>query len=135
MAEWTYLTLDIGVNKMNQGNPIIKRGAQSQIMLRAAIMGGNACHNLLILLSNARLKRLTMKIVGLADPNPNAPGIPMVKGIEIAGRMIKRIKDKKMCDGVHIMAIGKEEVVPDIMPVVTPELIALKSCSSVFFLR
>jgi 5,10-methylenetetrahydrofolate reductase len=36
-------------------------------------------------------------------------------GIEIAGRMIKRIKDENMCDGVHIMAIGREELVPDIM--------------------
>ena len=50
MTEWTYPTLDIGVNKMNQDNPVIKRGAQSQIMLRAAIIGGgNACHNLLML--------------------------------------------------------------------------------------
>jgi len=84
MAEWTYLTMDIGVNKMNQDNPIIKRGAQSQIMLRAAIIGGgNACHNLLILLSNERLKRLTMKIVGVADPNPNAPGICTAKEMGI----------------------------------------------------
>jgi methylenetetrahydrofolate reductase (NADPH) len=29
--------------------------------------------------------------------------------------MIKRIHAEKMCDGVHIMAIGKEELVPDIM--------------------
>jgi len=29
--------------------------------------------------------------------------------------MIKRIKDENMCDGVHIMAIGREELVPDIM--------------------
>jgi 5,10-methylenetetrahydrofolate reductase len=29
--------------------------------------------------------------------------------------MIKRIRDEKMCDGVHIMAIGKEDMVPDIM--------------------
>jgi len=39
----------------------------------------------------------------------------LAKGIEIAGRMIRRIKDEKLCDGVHIMAIGKEEVVPDIL--------------------
>jgi len=37
------------------------------------------------------------------------------KGIEIAGRMIRRIRDEKMCDGVHIMAIGREELVPDII--------------------
>ena len=39
----------------------------------------------------------------------------LAKGIEIAGRMIRHIKDEKLCDGVHIMAIGKEEVIPDIL--------------------
>ena len=39
----------------------------------------------------------------------------MAKGIEIAGRMIKDIRDNDLCDGVHIMAINKEEVVPDIL--------------------
>jgi methylenetetrahydrofolate reductase (NADPH) len=29
--------------------------------------------------------------------------------------MIRRILDEQMCAGVHIMAIGKEEIVPDIM--------------------
>jgi 5,10-methylenetetrahydrofolate reductase len=42
-------------------------------------------------------------------------GRALEKGIEIAGRMIRRIREEKMCDGVHIMAIGKEEAVPDIM--------------------
>ena len=42
-------------------------------------------------------------------------GKALQKGIEIAGRMIKTIKDEKICDGVHVMAIGKEEVVPDIL--------------------
>ncbi len=37
------------------------------------------------------------------------------KGIEIAGRMIAELKDNSICDGVHIMAIGREEVVPDIL--------------------
>ncbi|MBW2365266.1 MAG: 5,10-methylenetetrahydrofolate reductase, partial [Deltaproteobacteria bacterium] len=37
------------------------------------------------------------------------------KGIEIAGRMIQRIYKEQICDGVHIMAIGKEDKVPDIM--------------------
>lgn len=36
-------------------------------------------------------------------------------GIEIAGRTIKTIREKKLCDGVHVMAIGKEEVVPEIL--------------------
>ncbi len=36
-------------------------------------------------------------------------------GIAIAGRMIKQIKDESICDGVHIMAIGREGLVPQIM--------------------
>ncbi|MFC2027392.1 methylenetetrahydrofolate reductase [Chloroflexota bacterium] len=42
-------------------------------------------------------------------------GKAVQKGIEIAGRMIKQLKDEKICDGVHIMAIGREGVVPDIL--------------------
>jgi len=52
----------------------------------------------------------------LIDEMASAPkGRALEKGIEIAGRMVKRVKDEKMCAGVHIMAIGKEEIVPDIM--------------------
>ena len=42
-------------------------------------------------------------------------GEALNKGIEIAGRMIAALKKDSICDGVHIMAIGKEEVVPDIL--------------------
>lgn len=42
-------------------------------------------------------------------------GKAVQKGIEIAGRMIKTIKDGSICDGVHIMAIGRETVVPEIL--------------------
>lgn len=42
-------------------------------------------------------------------------GKAIEKGIGIAGRMIKALREEKICDGVHIMAIGKEEVVPDIL--------------------
>ncbi len=42
-------------------------------------------------------------------------GKALQKGIEIAGRMIRRLKEEKICDGVHVMAIGKEGVVPDIL--------------------
>jgi 5,10-methylenetetrahydrofolate reductase len=37
------------------------------------------------------------------------------KGIEIAARHIRFLRDNKVCDGVHIMAIGKEEIVPEIL--------------------
>jgi methylenetetrahydrofolate reductase (NADPH) len=77
----------------------------------------------IILLTSAPMARFMNKNIAgvsvpqdLIDEMAAAPkGQALVKGIEIAGRMIKEISDKKMCDGVHIMAIGKEEVVPDIM--------------------
>jgi 5,10-methylenetetrahydrofolate reductase len=52
----------------------------------------------------------------LIDELASAPkGEALNKGIEIAGRMIAALKNDSICDGVHIMAIGKEEVVPDIL--------------------
>lgn len=77
----------------------------------------------IILLTSAPMARfMNNNIAGvnvpqeLIDELAGAPkGQALKKGIEIAGRMIQRIKSEKMCDGVHIMAIGKEEVVPDIM--------------------
>jgi len=52
----------------------------------------------------------------LIDELRSAPkGTALRKGIEITGRLIRQIKEEAICDGVHIMAIGREEVVPDIM--------------------
>ena len=42
-------------------------------------------------------------------------GKKLEAGIRIAGRMIKQLREEKICDGVHIMAIGKEGRVPDIL--------------------
>jgi len=42
-------------------------------------------------------------------------GEALNRGIEIAGRMVANIKKESICHGVHIMAIGREEVVPDIL--------------------
>ena len=44
-----------------------------------------------------------------------AKGQGISKGIEIAARMIRQIKEEKICDGVHIMFIGREERVPEIL--------------------
>lgn len=52
----------------------------------------------------------------LIDEMKSAPkGGAIAKGVEIAGRMVRQIKEESICDGVHIMAIGKEELVPDIL--------------------
>lgn len=42
-------------------------------------------------------------------------GKALDKGVEIAGRMIKQLKEEKICDGVHVMAIGREPLVLDIL--------------------
>ncbi|MFH1381531.1 MAG: methylenetetrahydrofolate reductase [Chloroflexota bacterium] len=77
----------------------------------------------IVLLSSARMaKYMTENVPGifvpqkLIDELTDAPkGGALAKGIEIAGRMIAALKKDALCDGVHIMAIGREEVVPDIL--------------------
>lgn len=77
----------------------------------------------IILLTSAPMARFMNKnIAGVSVPQNlidemlQAPkGGAIDKGIEIAGRMIRRVKEEELCDGVHIMAIGKEELVPEIM--------------------
>jgi 5,10-methylenetetrahydrofolate reductase len=76
-----------------------------------------------ILLTSAQMARFMNKNVAgvnvpqdLIDELAAAPkGRAIEKGIEIAGRMIRKIKKEKLCEGVHIMAIGREELVPEIM--------------------
>ena len=69
---------------MDGAEQVIRRGAQSGIALEAAIIGGGkACDDLLALLSDERLNRLNMKIVAVADPNPEAPGISRAKSMGI----------------------------------------------------
>jgi len=77
----------------------------------------------IVLLSSARMaKYMTENVPGifvpqqLIDEMAAAPkGRALEKGIEIAGRMIAALKKEGLCDGVHIMAINKEEVIPDIL--------------------
>ncbi len=77
----------------------------------------------IVLLSSARMaKYMTENVPGIFVPqdlidelSSTPKGEVLAKGIEIAGRMIATLKKNSICDGVHIMAIGKEEVVPDIL--------------------
>jgi len=77
----------------------------------------------IILLSSARMaKFMTANVPGIFVPQSIIDELAAMpkeemlnKGIEIAGRMIAALKKGSICDGVHIMAIGKEEVVPDIL--------------------
>jgi len=77
----------------------------------------------IIVLASARMARYM---------NDNVPGIivsqaiidelagvekgkGLEKGLEIAVRLIKTIKEQNLCHGVHIMAVGNESIVPDIL--------------------
>ena len=79
----------------------------------------------IVLLSSARMaKYMAENVPGIFVPQdlinelastPKGEGLN--KGIEIAGRMIAILRRESLCDGVHIMAIGREEVVLDILEV------------------
>ncbi|MCB2188870.1 MAG: methylenetetrahydrofolate reductase [Deltaproteobacteria bacterium] len=77
----------------------------------------------IILLTSAGMARFMNKNVpgvfvpqDLIDEMAAAPkGQALATGVAIAGRMIKRIKEENICEGVHVMAIGKEELVPAIL--------------------
>ena len=77
----------------------------------------------IVLLSSARMaKYMTENVPGIFVPQELIDELTaapkeevLAKGIEIAGRMIAALKKDSICDGVHIMAIGKEDVVPDIL--------------------
>jgi len=85
--------------------------------LNARVLAG------IVLLSSARMaKYMTENVPGifvpqdLIDELSKTPKEQMLaKGIDIAGRTIAALKKNAICDGVHIMAIGREEVVPDIL--------------------
>jgi methylenetetrahydrofolate reductase (NADPH) len=85
--------------------------------LNAKVLAG------IVLLSSARMARyMTENVPGIFVPPSlidEMSGVPkesmLAKGVEIAGRTIAALKKEALCDGVHIMAIGREEVVPDIL--------------------
>lgn len=77
----------------------------------------------IIVLSSARMaKFMNENIPGIIVPQNIIDELANVekgkglkKGIEIAIRTIKAIREEKICRGVHIMAIGNERVVPEII--------------------
>ena len=77
----------------------------------------------IVLLTSARMATyMNQHVAGIYVPDSlvaemsGAPkGGALQQGIEIAGRMIRKIKEEGIAHGVHIMAIGKETAVPDIL--------------------
>jgi 5,10-methylenetetrahydrofolate reductase len=98
---------------LNKFAMFMKRARQYDVKILAGI----------VLLTSARMaKFMTQNIPGifvpddLIDEMAGAPkGEALKKGIEIASRLLTTLKKEAICDGVHIMAIGKEEVIPDIL--------------------
>lgn len=79
---------------------------------------------IVLLVSAGMARYMNANVPGISVPQelidemagvPKGKGNALKKGIEIAGRMIRELKEEAICDGVHIMAIGKEEVVPEIL--------------------
>ena len=77
----------------------------------------------IVLLASARMAEyMNQSVPGIFVPQAlidematAEKGKGVQKGIEIAGRLIKQLREEAICDGVHIMAIGREEVVPDML--------------------
>ena len=77
----------------------------------------------IVLLSSARMaKYMNENVPGILVPQhiidelaKTPKNETLGKGIEIAGKMIADLKKNCICDGVHIMAIGREETVPQIL--------------------
>jgi 5,10-methylenetetrahydrofolate reductase len=77
---------------------------------------------IVLLVSAGMARYMTANVPGIFVPKElidemagAGKGKGLEKGIEIAGRMIRQLKEEKICDGVHVMAIGKEGAVPDIL--------------------
>jgi methylenetetrahydrofolate reductase (NADPH) len=64
---------------------------------------------------NQHVAGITVPEILVAEMASAPKGGALKKGVEIAGRMVRQIKEEKLAHGVHIMAIGKEAVVPDIL--------------------
>ena len=80
------------------------------------------CAGLVLLTSMGAIRYMNANVPGVFVPDnlvqemSDAPkGEALNTGVRIMARQIRQCIDEKLCDGVHIMAIGKEDVVPQIL--------------------
>jgi methylenetetrahydrofolate reductase (NADPH) len=82
----------------------------------------------IIVLASARMARyMNDNVPGIIVPQDAIDELAAVekgkglqKGIEIAARTMKTIREENLCHGVHIMAVGNERIVPDILEAAQP---------------
>ena len=93
-----------------------------RFMERARRDGVKIMAGIVLLLSAGMARYMNKNVPGIFVPEELIDEMGAAKkedrietGVQIAGRMIRQLREEKMCDGVHIMAIGKEELVPDIL--------------------
>jgi methylenetetrahydrofolate reductase (NADPH) len=95
----------------------LRRFMQYALQFKVKILAG------IIVLASARMAGfMNSNVPGIIVPQDIIDELAGVekgkglrKGIEIAVRLIKTIKEEKLCHGVHIMAVGREKIVPDIL--------------------
>ena len=80
------------------------------------------CAGLVLLTGRGAIKYMNANVPGVFIPENLAKEMEdapkeerLATGIRIMARQIRMCLDEKLCDGVHIMAIGKEDVVPRIL--------------------
>ena len=80
------------------------------------------CAGLVLLTGPGAIKYMNNNVPGVFIPENLAKEMEdapkeerLATGIRIMARQIRMCIDEKLCDGVHIMAIGKEDVVPRIL--------------------
>jgi two-component system NtrC family sensor kinase len=80
----------------------IRRGTQAGVPLHVAIVGGGkACSDLLHLLDAERLSRLKIKILGVFDKSPEAPGILYAKKQDLF--VTDRLEDLFRLQGLNLI--------------------------------
>jgi two-component system NtrC family sensor kinase len=81
---------------------LIRRGTQAELLLNVAIVGGGkACSDLLHLLDAERLARLKMKILGVFDKSPDAPGFLQAKAMNLF--VTHRLEDLFHLEGLNLI--------------------------------
>jgi len=93
-----------------------------RFMERVQCDGAKILAGIVLLTSPGMAKYMNKNVPGIFVPDnlieemSTAPKQQRLEtGIRIAGRMIRTLREEKLCHGVHIMAIGKEQCVPDIL--------------------